>query len=365
MINKRLTADEVARKKFTPVRLREGYSMDEVDAFLDVVQASLASNESEIKDLQKSVKAEAAKNAGPEIFPGSSPGAHAFADSPGVPAQLPPSPANDQAVKQLQSELENALSALESAQGRIDSLEVELSQAKHEAANAVALPSPSAPPGEDPIQASAASAARMLEMASRQHDELLAQGQAESKKLLSNAQGQAEEMLSHAREQAEVERRRVEEERDRQLGNLAEEKAELENALEALRRLEEDSRAKLTAHFTEKLEEVKSSILSDLPPAPRRRAESVETIDSGSVDSEPETSSLPSLEYGSSMNHDALDAPLEDLDLPEVTEAQVESELLVDPEVEEVIEEAVVEAEKEPEELRAKDLNSYPSFFNG
>ena len=36
-----LTSDDVAHRSFTPVRLREGYDMAEVDEFLDDVVATL------------------------------------------------------------------------------------------------------------------------------------------------------------------------------------------------------------------------------------------------------------------------------------------------------------------------------------
>src|SRR5215217_7155427 len=37
-----LTPEDVSNKRFTPVRLREGYDMGEVDQFLDEVEAELA-----------------------------------------------------------------------------------------------------------------------------------------------------------------------------------------------------------------------------------------------------------------------------------------------------------------------------------
>ncbi|MEI7656240.1 MAG: DivIVA domain-containing protein, partial [Actinomycetes bacterium] len=37
-----LTPEEVRNKQFTTVRLREGYDEDEVDAFLDEIEAELA-----------------------------------------------------------------------------------------------------------------------------------------------------------------------------------------------------------------------------------------------------------------------------------------------------------------------------------
>src|SRR6185437_9640068 len=36
-----LTPEDVSNKRFTPVRLREGYDMGEVDQFLDLVEAEL------------------------------------------------------------------------------------------------------------------------------------------------------------------------------------------------------------------------------------------------------------------------------------------------------------------------------------
>ena len=36
-----LTPEDVSNKRFTPVRLREGYDMGEVDQFLDEVEAAL------------------------------------------------------------------------------------------------------------------------------------------------------------------------------------------------------------------------------------------------------------------------------------------------------------------------------------
>ncbi len=36
-----LTPEDVRNKRFTPVRFREGYDMDEVDLFLDRVEAEL------------------------------------------------------------------------------------------------------------------------------------------------------------------------------------------------------------------------------------------------------------------------------------------------------------------------------------
>ena len=49
-----LTPEDVSNKRFTPVRLREGYDMGEVDQFLDEVEAELARLTSENDDLRAS-----------------------------------------------------------------------------------------------------------------------------------------------------------------------------------------------------------------------------------------------------------------------------------------------------------------------
>src|SRR4051812_48452860 len=46
-----LTPEDVSNKRFTPVRLREGYDMGEVDQFLDEVEAELARLTRENDDL--------------------------------------------------------------------------------------------------------------------------------------------------------------------------------------------------------------------------------------------------------------------------------------------------------------------------
>ena len=58
-----LTPEDVSNKRFTPVRLREGYDMGEVDQFLDEVEAELARLTKENDDLR--AKLGAAQAGGP------------------------------------------------------------------------------------------------------------------------------------------------------------------------------------------------------------------------------------------------------------------------------------------------------------
>src|SRR3954463_3408646 len=52
-----LTPEDVSNKRFTPVRLREGYDMGEVDQFLDEVESELARLTRENDDLRSKLTA--------------------------------------------------------------------------------------------------------------------------------------------------------------------------------------------------------------------------------------------------------------------------------------------------------------------
>src|SRR6478609_2325776 len=52
-----LTPEDVSNKRFTPVRLREGYDMGEVDQFLDQVEAELARLTKDNDDLRSKLSA--------------------------------------------------------------------------------------------------------------------------------------------------------------------------------------------------------------------------------------------------------------------------------------------------------------------
>src|SRR5690349_13629997 len=52
-----LTPEDVSNKRFTPVRLREGYDMGEVDQFLDEVESELERLHKENDDLRSKLSA--------------------------------------------------------------------------------------------------------------------------------------------------------------------------------------------------------------------------------------------------------------------------------------------------------------------
>jgi DivIVA domain-containing protein len=50
-----LTSDEIATKRFTPTRFREGYDTAEVDEFLDWARKSLQYYQGRIRELEEQV----------------------------------------------------------------------------------------------------------------------------------------------------------------------------------------------------------------------------------------------------------------------------------------------------------------------
>src|SRR4051794_27320584 len=86
-----LTPEDVSNKRFTPVRLREGYDMGEVDQFLDEVESELERLNKENDDLRQ--KLAAAQRGGPSEAPAPAPQVVEKAPEP-APAPTPaPAPA--------------------------------------------------------------------------------------------------------------------------------------------------------------------------------------------------------------------------------------------------------------------------------
>src|SRR4051812_35122998 len=93
-----LTPEDVSNKRFTPVRLREGYDMGEVDQFLDEVEAELDRLTKENDDLR--TKLAAAQRGGGETSRESTPRVVEKAPEPVAPTPAPaPAAAPAQEIK--------------------------------------------------------------------------------------------------------------------------------------------------------------------------------------------------------------------------------------------------------------------------
>src|SRR6478736_991290 len=200
-----LTPEDVSNKRFTPVRLREGYDMGEVDQFLDEVEAELARLTKENEDLR--AKLSAAQSGGGST---SAPAPASFA--PAAPMETI----------------------------RVATVP--------EASNA---------------------AARLLEIATRNADELVEDAKNEADRIVGAARTKAERVESEsktkadrmeadARQRSQMLDSETAERRQQMFGDLEKERDKLNSDVETLRQFEREYRSRLKTYFTQQLEALAS-----------------------------------------------------------------------------------------------------------
>ena len=224
-----LTPEDVRGKRFTPVRLREGYDMGEVDQFLDEVEAELARLTNENEDLR--AKLSVAQAGGPATapvpIPEQAPPAYEPVRTP-EPEPTPPPPPEP----------------------------------------VVSAPRVEAPPEtirvETVPQASNA-AARLLEIATRNADELVDEAKNDADKIIGEARTKAERLEteskskadrleSDARTRAQMLDAETAERRTQLFGDLEKERDKLSVEVENLRSFEREYRSRLKSYFSQQLE---------------------------------------------------------------------------------------------------------------
>ena len=207
-----LTPEDVQNKEFTTVRLREGYDMQEVDEFLDEVEAELSRMQRE----------------------------------------------ND--------ELRDKLGAVTRGGGLAASAEPIQAQRQPEGPTGPAAP-PSAsapaavsPPGLQPSDA----AAKVLALAQKTADELVGDSRAEADRLMADAKARSEKIDAEtkakaakieqdARQRADSMEQEVQKRRAQVFGKLESDRADLERELEQLRAFEREYRSRLKSYLEREL----------------------------------------------------------------------------------------------------------------
>ncbi|HSK55416.1 MAG TPA: DivIVA domain-containing protein [Jiangellales bacterium] len=216
-----LTPEDVQNKEFTTVRLREGYDMEEVDQFLDEVEAELA---------------------------------RLFRE-------------ND--------ELREKLAAVTRDGGVAGSVEPLVPQRAPE-------PVPVAPEPQAPVAAAAPSgggapheaAAKVLALAQRTADELVADAKSEADQLLGDARRRADQLDSEskaragqveqdARMRADSLERETQQRRQELSAELEVERDRLEAQVEGLRAFEREYRSRLKAYLEGQLRQLETSGLTE------------------------------------------------------------------------------------------------------
>jgi DivIVA domain-containing protein len=242
-----LTPDDVDNKRFTPVRLREGYDMGEVDQFLDEVAAEMRRLNQENEDLRsKLTAAQQGQGFAPAADTASTPVQAQPAPEPVVEAPAP-TPAPEPTPAPVAAALAGGVAG--AAAGGIETIRVETVP---EASNA---------------------AARLLELATKNHDALIEQAKADADKIVGEAKVKAErlegesksnadKMESDARTRAHMLDSETAERRTQLFGDLEREKDKLTGEVENLRSFEREYRSRLRSYFSQQLEALNTSVES-------------------------------------------------------------------------------------------------------
>ncbi|WP_257954810.1 DivIVA domain-containing protein [Nocardioides sp. B-3] len=245
-----LTPEDVSNKRFTPVRLREGYDMGEVDQFLDEVEAELAGLTKENEDLRSKLSAAQSGASTPTPAPAPVP-APVVAPEPVKEEKPVPAPAPAPVPV-----------AAAAPVGGVETIRVETVP---QASNA---------------------AARLLELATRNADELVEEAKNEADKVVGAARTKAERLEAEsksksdrleadARQRSQMLDSETAERRQQMFGELEKERDKLNAEVETLRSFEREYRSRLKTYFTQQLESLQgTSSVADMPtgdaPAPKR-----------------------------------------------------------------------------------------------
>ncbi len=220
-----LTPEDVSNKRFTPVRLREGYDMGEVDQFLDEVEAELERLLKENSDLQAKLTAAQGGTPAPVARPEDKP------QDKQEPAEA--EQAEKPAAAEKPAEPQEVIKVITAAEA-------------------------------------SSAATRLLELATRNADEVVAEAREDAEKIVVQARTEAEKLEADTKERtdkleqdartraqsldSETENRRRE-----LLGEMEQEKGRLDGEIENLRAFEREYRSRLKSYFTEQLEALDGS----------------------------------------------------------------------------------------------------------
>lgn len=236
-----LTPEDVSNKRFTPVRLREGYDMGEVDQFLDEVEAELARLTRENEDLR-------AKLAAAQSSASSAP-APVFEKAPEPAPVAAPTPAPAPVVQ--------AAPAAAPA-GGVETIRVEtVPQASNAAARL--------------LEIATRNADELVDDAKNEADRIIGEARTKAERLESEAKGKSDRLEADARKRSEMLDVETAERRQQMFGELERERDKLNGEVDRLRSFEREYRSRLKTYFTQQLEALggpqESQPVSDVPSA--------------------------------------------------------------------------------------------------
>lgn len=230
-----LTPEDVSNKRFTPVRLREGYDMGEVDAFLDEVESTLARLLQENEDLRSQAGLARSAPSAPvkdiEV---------AREEPSVVEPELPSTPERSPEPEKVPEEVPEPQEAPEP--------EVPAQPVVREP-----VPLPSEQIRVTTAAEASSAATRLLELATRNADELVVGAQEEAEEILAGARTQAEQVDTEARTRAQQLDEETETRRRDLIGTIEDERTRLDGEVESLRTFEREYRSRLKTYFNEQL----------------------------------------------------------------------------------------------------------------
>lgn len=229
-----LTPEDVSNKRFTPVRLREGYDMGEVDQFLDEVEAELARLTKENDDLR--AKLSAAQQAAPA----------APAPSPYAIKEPEPEPAPVIAPE--------PVAPVVAAAPATETIKVETVA---EASNAAARL----------LEIATRNADELVDSAKNEADRIVGEARTKAERLENESKGKADRVEAEARQRAQMLDSETAERRTQMFGALETERDKLNGEVETLRSFEREYRSRLKTYFSQQLEALEGTASMENPPA--------------------------------------------------------------------------------------------------
>ncbi len=238
-----LTPEDVVNKRFQPTKFREGYDQDEVDDFLDEIVVELRRLTQENEELRTKLSGQTA-NAAPaasasapivEKVPAGDSKKETAKDSKAADSKAADSKIIDS--KAADSKAAEAKDSTPSKTDAASTSAVPLTETKAAEAPQAAAPSANA--------AGIDSAAGVLAMAQRLHDEYVNAGVEQRDKIIAEAQIEASTLVNDAQEKSR-----------KTLGALEQQRSVLERKVEQLRGFERDYRARLKAYIEGQLRDL-------------------------------------------------------------------------------------------------------------
>jgi DivIVA domain-containing protein len=222
-----LTPADVRNKQFSTTRLRPGYDEEEVDAFLDEVEAELDRLIQENEELRAKL-AECLRGGKSAVPALSSPLAEPKADM--MAPEPPPRPEPER--RQPEPVM---MGSMPPAEDNMDTAARVLSLAQQTADQAIAD-------------------------ARREADETLGRARREADEVLTKARRQAEQITGDARARAESLERDAQERHRQAMGSLVQQREELERRVDDLRAFEREYRSRLKAYLEGQLRDLEAGV---------------------------------------------------------------------------------------------------------